>query len=170
MLFGESNHNDEHMNRLRKLNCGRRRRELRLLHNTRMHRIQSEADAGKIGGVIREIINRKGGYKMQAIVDEGVCTKDPKEVTDIATKHFSEWFWRSEEDKQRDMMLTGFMEGNDEKAFGDAAREMKIPETAIENVWKGFKKKELADEGKNEAEELGDYVPTLDEFKEYIKK
>ena len=34
-----------------------------------MERIQSEADAGRIGGVIREIINKKGGYKMEAIVN-----------------------------------------------------------------------------------------------------
>ena len=170
MLFGGSEHNDEQMNRLRKLNCGRRRRELRLLHNNRMHRIQAEADAGRIGGVIREIILKKGGYKMQAIVDEGICTKEPREVTNIATKHFSEWFWRSDEDKQRDVLLVGMMEQGDEKAFGEAARNLKIPETAIDNVWKGFKKKELVDEGKNEAKELGDYIPTLEEFKEYIKK
>ena len=62
------------------------------------------------------------------------------------------------------------MEEGDEKAFGEATRELRIPESAIDNVWKGFKKKELRDEGKKEAEELGEYVPTLEEFKEYIKK
>ena len=55
-----------------------------------MERIQSDADAGRIGGVIMEIINKKGGYKMEAIVHEGVCTKDPKEVTKIATDWFVE--------------------------------------------------------------------------------
>ena len=151
MLYGGASHNEDHMNRLRKLNSGRRRRELRILHNTRMYRIQADADAGRIGGVIREIINRKGGYKMQAIVDEGVCTKEPKEVTNIATKHFTEWFWRSDEDKQRDILLTGIMKEGDGKAFEEAAREMKMPVKAIESVWKGFKKKELGGEGRKEA-------------------
>ena len=57
-----------------------------------MHRIQADADAGRIEGVKKEIINEKGGYKMQAIEDEGICTKEPREVTNIATKHFTEWF------------------------------------------------------------------------------
>jgi hypothetical protein len=170
LLFGGSKYNDEQMNRLRKLNCGRRRRELRLLHSSRMERIQADADAGKIGGVIRDIINRKGGYKMEAIVNEGVCTKDPKEVTNIATDWFMDWFRRSDEDKKRDISLTGMMERDEEEEFVSRATEMKMPKEAIKHVWEGFKKKEINDIGKKEAEELEVYVPTLEEFKEYIKK
>ena len=62
------------------------------------------------------------------------------------------------------------MEEGDEKAFGEAAREMKIPQKVIESVWKGFKKKELVEEGRKEAEKLEEYYPTLEEFKEYITK
>ena len=53
------------MIRLKKMNCSRRRKELRILSNNRMYRIQADADAGRIGGAIRVIMNKKKGYKME---------------------------------------------------------------------------------------------------------
>ena len=62
------------------------------------------------------------------------------------------------------------MEEGDEKAFEEAAREMKMPGKAIESVWKGFKRKELEEEGRKEAEMLDEFIHSQEEFKEYITK
>ncbi len=82
--------NFEQMNRLKRLNSGRRRKELRLICNSRMYRIQSDADAGKIGGAIRLIMNRKKGYKMECLVDGDECIRDPNEVDKRAFEHFKD--------------------------------------------------------------------------------
>jgi hypothetical protein len=61
-LYRDKLGNFEQMTRLKKLNSGRRRKELRLLCNSRMYRIQADADAGRIGGAIRLIMDKKKGY------------------------------------------------------------------------------------------------------------
>ena len=60
-----------------------------------MYRIQADADAGKIGGGIRLIINKKKGYKMECLVDGDVCLKDPDKVDLKAYDHFKDWFERT---------------------------------------------------------------------------
>ena len=62
------------------------------------------------------------------------------------------------------------MEREEEKEFIADAEVMGMPPTAIKHVWEGFKKKDLSDIGKGEASELEKYVPTLEEFKEYITR
>ena len=80
--------NFEQMCRLKRLNTGRRRKELRLKCNDRMYRIQSDADAGRIGGAIRVIMNRKKGYKMECLVDGDECLSDPDKIDERVHEHF----------------------------------------------------------------------------------
>ncbi len=99
-LYRDKLGNFEQMTRLKKLNSGRRRKELRLLCNSRMYRIQADADAGRIGGAIRLIMDKKKGYKMECLVDGDVCIREPDKVDKKAFDHFKQWFERSEEDKK----------------------------------------------------------------------
>ena len=169
-LFGKSTYNAMEYHRLMKLNCGRRRKELRNLHSDRMNRIQSEADIGKTGGVIREILNKRKGYKMEVIVDDEECIKDPIRVSERATEFFAEWFHRTEEERARDMRLVDLVSRTRKDEFMAFAGELGAPSNAISHVWKGMMKKEISDEGKKEGEDLKNYIPTLEEFLATIKK
>jgi hypothetical protein len=169
-LYSNANENWAQMQRLKKLNCGWRRREMRILNGTRMTRIQAEADAGKIGGVIREIIKKKGGYNMEVIVDGEVCIKDPVEVTDKATQYFREWFERIERERIRDLTLSDIMRRGCEDDFQEFAEKLGVPNNAMGALKYGFKKKEIDESGAKEGAELANYVPTLEEFLSMIDK
>jgi hypothetical protein len=114
-IYWRPSYNYDQYMRLQGLNSGRRRREWRMMSRNRMCRIQSEADAGRIGGVIREIINKRKGFKMEVIIDKDKCINDPKEVTEVGTSHFQQWFERSDAERERDGRLQRLIANNDGK-------------------------------------------------------
>jgi hypothetical protein len=154
--------NFEQMNRLKRLNSGRRRKELRLICNSRMYRIQSDADAGKIGGAIRLIMNRKKGYKMECLVDGDECIREPNEVDKRAFEHFKDWFHRTEEEKRDGHIIDVMIREKDFGGFQKKTEELGIGADATEKLWKAMGKKYLDDEGKKEGAALSDYVPTYE--------
>ena len=87
-MYSDRLGNFEQMTRLKKLNSGRRRKELRILCNSRMYRIQADADAGRIGGAIRLIMHKKKGCKMECLVDEWL--RDSDKVDKKAFDHFKQ--------------------------------------------------------------------------------
>jgi hypothetical protein len=169
-LYSNQAENWGQMQRLRKLNCGWRRRELRLLCNNKMSRIQADADAGRIGGVIREIIKKKAGYKMEVIVDGDVCIKDPIKVNEKGTQYFGEWFERIEKERIRDQVLAATMEKKKGKEFEELERTLGVPEGSIQHLSDGFKMKSISSEGEKEGADLSKYVPTLEEFLSIIDR
>ncbi len=99
IMYKDEDANYEQMCRLKRLNTGRRRKELRLICNERMYRIQADADAERIGGVIRIMTNKRKGYKMECLVDGDECLSDPDKVDLRAFEHFRQWFSRTDEEK-----------------------------------------------------------------------
>jgi hypothetical protein len=141
-----------------------------MIGNDKMSRIQADADAGRIGGVIREIIKKKGGYSMEVIIYGDTCIKDPVKITDNATHFFGEWFERVEKDRVRDVTLAGIMETMEPEGFEAFATKLGVPDSSLEALGKGFEKKTITDEGRREGIELAEYVPTLEEFLNMIDR
>ena len=162
--------NYEQMNRLKKLNSGRRRKELRVLCNNRMYRIQADADAGRIGGAIRLIMNKKKGYRMECLIDGDVCHTDPDKVDVEARDHFRKWFERTELEIEEGEEMDRIIRGGEKEKFLNKLRTMGMDEKASEVLWEGMGKKDICEEGKAEGEALTDYVPTFEEFEEIINK
>jgi len=143
---------------------------LRLICNNRMYRIQSDADAGKIGGAIRLIMNKKKGYKMECLIDGDECTRDPDMVDKRAYEHFKDWFYRSDGEKEEGCAIDEMIRGNNWVGFQDKAREMGIDTSAAKMIWEAMKKKKIDEVGKKEGADLSNYVPTYEEFEDMIKK
>ncbi len=121
-----------------------------MICNDRMYRIQADADAGRIGGAIRIMMNRRKGYKMECLVDGDECLSDPDKVDLRAFEHFKQWFSRSEKEKELGIDIDNMIRKNGEEAFHEKAKEMGIGMKASERVWKGMKKKNISEEGKLE--------------------
>ena len=81
-------HTAEDLNKLKLLNTNKRRSELRAVHGGRMCRAQEEADAGRMGGVIQNIMGRRKGFKMESLVIDGVLSADSTTISLAITKFF----------------------------------------------------------------------------------
>ncbi len=84
--------------------------------------------------MIREIINKRKGFKMEVIIDQDKCITDPREVTDVGTRRFQEWFERSDKERERDVRLQRIISTNDREGFNEMADEASIPKGAIDSI------------------------------------
>ena len=163
-MYGPLTNNVEQMNRLKKLNTGRRRKELRILCNSRMYRIQSDADAGRIGGAIRMIMSKKKGYKMECLVDGDEVLRDPDLVDKKAHDWFKDWFFRTPEEIEDGEVMDRIIREDNYEEFKAKTEGLGIGKEASDRLWEGMKKKRLCSEGIEEGAELSGYVPTYEEF------
>ena len=74
--------------RIRKLLSAENRKEFRRIHGNRMQKIQEEADAGRIGGVIRNIMGGSSPYTMESIRQDGEVITDGERITKLITEFF----------------------------------------------------------------------------------
>ena len=172
--FQKQASNMDEMMRLRKLNCGKRRIELRMIREERTMRVQSDADAGRTGGVIRKIIGVKKGFRMESLMIDDELVVDGRLVTKHSTKHFHTWFYRSPEEKRRDCELARLMgcgtEGEWAPFMMDLWGDGEETKEMAEEVKAGFLKKDLCEEGIKESLELGEYIPTWEEFRKLVRR
>ena len=88
--------NMDHLCLLKRLNNGKRRTELKLVRSDRTSRIQSDADAGRTGGVISKVVGIKRGFNMESLSIGDEIITDGSEICSKATEKFNEWFHRSQ--------------------------------------------------------------------------
>ena len=169
MRFKKEASNVDQMMLLRRLNNGKRRKEIR---GDRTLRVQSDADAGKTGGVIRKIVGINKGFKMESIIVEGEIVTDGRLVTKHATRHFKGWFYRSPEEKARDCELARLM-GCDNKDMWapfmmDLWNNREETKEMEGHIRMSMIRKVLCKEGIEEGKDLENYVPTWDEFRNLL--
>ena len=146
-----------------------RRNELRLLHGGRTRRIQDQADAGKIGAMLKGIMAKSSTFSMDVLFNDEGNIVDTEEISRILTGFFKEWFNSSPEDGIRDSDVARLSESQDEKGCRALAQRLNIPWEHASEVLSGMADKEVSDEVKKEAELLNDYIPSFEEFERYIK-
>ncbi len=73
------------------------------------------------------------------------------------------------EQKLIDARLANCVISQDKTGRDTLIQDVKIPSEVADKLWTAFKPREISPEGLLEAQKLSDYVPTLDEFKHYIK-
>ncbi len=141
-----------------------------ILSNNRMYRIQADADAGRIRGAIRVIMNKKKGHRMECLIDKDVCHTDPNKVDEEARDHFRKWFERTEKEVKEGEEIDRIIREGKKEEFSDKLKEMGMEQEAGGLLWEGMAKKDICEEGKKEETELSSYVPTFEEFEETISK
>jgi hypothetical protein len=169
ILHPDVHHTAEALEKIKKLNTNKRRAELRVVHGGRMCRAQEEADAGRMGGVIQNIMGRRKGFKMESLVIDGVLCADSTTISDAVTKFFEEWFSRSGEESDRDKTIAHIISTENKFEWDRISAEMSIPSHVSDKVWAGFTKRRLPPVAATEGRDLSLMRPTLDEFKAYIK-
>ncbi len=80
--------------RIKKLLSQENQKEFRRLHSERMCRLQEEADAGKIGGIIKSIMGRPCSFTMESIRQGDDIVTDGKTIAKLITSFFAQWFAR----------------------------------------------------------------------------
>ena len=169
ILFPDIHHAAESLEKLKKLNTNKRRSELRAVHGGRMCRAQEEADAGRLGGVIQNIMGRRKGFKMESLLIDGVLTADSNIISSAVTKFFEEWFARSEEESDRDKKIAHIISSGNRSEWDLISVEMSIPSNVSEKIWSGFQKRVLPAEAVSEGADLSLMRPAREEFGAYIK-
>ena len=106
-----------------------------------MYRIQADADAGRIKGAIRLIMNKKKGYKMECLLDGDECLRDSDKVDKKAFDHFKKWFERTDEEKNEGEEFDRIIRSGRFDEFRIKTKGMGVNEKANERVWKGMEKK-----------------------------
>ena len=154
---------------LKKLTTKERRNELRLLHGGRMRRIQDQADAGKIGAMLKGIMAKSTAFSLDVLYNDHENIVDTNEISRIVTEFFKEWFNASPEDDLRDLEVAQLSESQDEIGCRALAQRLNIPWEHAKEVMSGMADKEATDEVKAEAATLNDYIPSFEEFENYIK-
>jgi hypothetical protein len=156
--------------RLKKLLSQENRKEFRRLHSERMCRLQEQADSGKIGGIIKNIMGRPSSFTMESIRQGEETITDGKMIAKLITSFFSQWFARLPEEKDRDKRLSECVLGNDLEGWNALTTSCGIPPEVSSTLWGAFAPKQLSEDGRRDAAGLSEYVPSLDEFKRYIGK
>ena len=112
-----------------------------------MYRIQADADAGRIGGAIRVIMNKKKGYRMECLIDKDVCHTDPDKVDGEARDHFKRWFERTEKEVKEGKELDRVIREGKIEEFMGRLKEMGMEQEASDLLWEGMAKKDICEEG-----------------------
>jgi hypothetical protein len=158
----------EEIRHLKSLTTRERRDKLRRIHGGRMRRIQDDADAGKIGAVIRSIMANSKSFSLEVLYDPAGNVTDSEEISRIVTAFFREWFNASDEDRSRDEEVAKHSGESNTKGWLGLAERLKVHEEHAVDVLEGMKDEDITEEGKVEAGLLSTYTPTLEEFNNYI--
>jgi hypothetical protein len=106
---------------------------------------------------------------MESIRHEEKVITDGKAVAELITSFFAKWFARLPAEKERDRILADCVIRNDKNSWDSLIGKCSIPLSASDPLWAAFCPKPLSDEGKREALELENYIPTFTEFKQHIE-
>ncbi len=68
------------------------RMEFRRIHGGKMNRLQEAADAGRIGGILRDITGQDSSFLMESLRDGDNTITDGHTVHKIVTSFFAKWF------------------------------------------------------------------------------
>ncbi len=109
---------------LRSLTTRQRRDELRILHGGRMRRIQDEADAGKIGTMLKKIMAKSSSFSMEVLYGQDGNTTDPIEIARIVTEFFQAWFNSDHDDDARDTEVSDFSASGNGAAWAGLAERL----------------------------------------------
>jgi hypothetical protein len=134
-----------------------------------MCRLQEDADAGRIVGVIKNMMGSSPSFTMESIRDGDQVITEVKTIATLVTSFFAKWFARLPEEKDRDKGLADCVMSRDRSGWDLLTSECGIPTEVSSNLWDAFSPKPLSAEGMKEAEQLSQYVPSIDEFRSYIK-
>ena len=154
---------------LRSLTTRKMRDELRILHGGRMRRMQDEADAGRIGPILKRVMAKTSNFSMEVLYHPDGNITDPDEVANIVTTFVETWLSSPDEEDGRDADISDFSTKGDRTGWNKLAGDLGIPLEHAEEVLAGMADKPLSSEAKAEAELLNDYIPSLADFNGYIK-
>ena len=70
-----------------------------------MCRLQEAADAGRIGGIIKNIMGGATSFTMESIRQDDEIITDGETIARMITAFFGQWFARLPEEKERDKQL-----------------------------------------------------------------
>jgi hypothetical protein len=105
---------------------------------------------------------------MEAIREGDETITDGEKVAKLITAFFAKWFARLPEEQDRDKRLAACVLSKDKSAWTELVLSCGIPSNVSEKLWQAFQPRPLSKEGEREAAELNGYVPSLEEFKDYI--
>ena len=167
-LFHDSSHAAREIIRIRKLLSAENRKEFRRLHGDKMMRIQEQADAGRIGGVINHIMGTSSSFTMESIRQGDEIITDGPRIASLVTAFFAKWFSRLPEEKERGKKLADCVLNADRPSWDKLIDDTRIPMEVGNTLWQAFQPRPLSLEGRKEAEDLVNYTPSLEEFVNYI--
>ena len=68
--------------------------EFRRIHGGRLNKLQDSADAGRIGGILRDIVGGGETFLMESLRDGDHTVTDGHTIHRIITGFFAKWFQR----------------------------------------------------------------------------
>jgi hypothetical protein len=155
--------------RLKKLLSQENRKEFRRIHSDRMSRVQEEADAGRIGSVLKDIMGGSSAFTMESIRNNGIVETDGESISKLITSFFAKWFARLPEQKLRDKRLADCVLSQTKLDWDSLIHDCNIPTEVSDKLWDAFKPRAISAEGAVEAAALSNYLPSLQDFKGYNK-
>ena len=90
--YSSTSYTAQELLRIKKLLSQENRKEFRRIHSDRMSRVQEEADAGRIGGILKKIVGGSQPFTMEFIRNNGTLVTDGEKITKLITSFFSKWF------------------------------------------------------------------------------
>ena len=108
-------------------------------------------------------------FTMEFIRNNGSIETDGETITKLVTSFFAKWFSRLPEQKVRDKRLADCVLNQDKSGWDSLIEDCNIPTDVADTLWAAFQPRNISTEGMAEAPALSDYVPSLQEFKGYIK-
>ncbi len=133
-----------------------------------MNRLQNEADAGRIGGMLKSIVGSDDSFLMESLRDGETTITDGRTIHKLITSFFTKWFARTPSERGRDKLLADCILGKDRTAWDELISDVGIPRDVSDNLWNAFQPKAISALGLAEADHLSHYCPTYEEFKRHI--
>ncbi len=129
-----------------------------------MIRQQEEDEAGRIGGMIKNIMGRSQPFTMESIRDGDEVITDGATIAKMITAFFSEWFARLPTEKDRDKKLAECVINCDKSAWDRLILDCNIPPEVADKLWAAFAPNEISSEGLREAASLCYYFMCIEYF------
>ena len=151
---------DLHIWRAKQKNHGRARTEMRMRISDRIRRREESRQAGKLRPVLESMLGpyrkRKEGYTMETLRINEQTKTDPKEIHDVLTKHFQEWFATPEGNVSRVWEVHG-----DCHEFIERNAHLNVPDDVLATIWTSLQTKAEEDQTLLQ-------TPTIEEFNDAI--
>ena len=126
-------------------------------------------DAGKIGAAIETVMARSPSFSLDVIYGKEENIVDADEIARIVMEFFALWFNATEDDDSTDAEVTKCTTEVNEEEWRSLAIKLNIPWQHAKEVLNGMVDKPICEEAKTEGLGLDTYIPSLEEFNDYIK-